>query len=92
MAAFPHDWADVGHENNASVKLDQTIEEMWKMETTCNWATIGILLVVFIGLISFAGCIHVAELFGSAVIGIMVARTFYFSICKNNPGHLARQK
>lgn len=92
MVAFLRERGDVGREYNASVNLDQAIEEMWKMETTCKWATIGILLVVFMSLISFAGCIHVAELFGSAIIGIMVARTFYFRNCKNNLGHVAHQK
>ena len=62
------------------------------MEITCKWATIAILLVVFMSLISLAGCIHVAEFFGSAIIAITVARFFYFSIRKNNSDQLAHQK
>jgi len=59
------------------------------MEMTCKWATVGILLSVFIGLMSLAGCIHVAELFGSIIAGIMVARLFFFNICKHDLDRLA---
>jgi len=60
------------------------------METTCKWATAGILLFVFIGLMSIAGCgFHVAEFIGSIVIAIIAARSFYFGICKNHSDHLA---
>ena len=61
------------------------------MDFTCKWATIGILLVVFMALIALSDCIHVAEFFGSALVGIVVARSFFFGICKRDSGHLAQQ-
>jgi hypothetical protein len=58
------------------------------METIYKWATIGILLLVFIGLMSYAGCgFHVAEFIGSIMIAIVAARLFYFGICKNHSDH-----
>jgi hypothetical protein len=62
------------------------------METMRKWATIGVWLFVFIGLTSVAGCIHVAEFLGSIIIGIIVARSFYFSTSKESSDHLAPQK
>lgn len=60
------------------------------MEITCKWATVGILLFVFIGLMSIAGCgFHVAEFIGSIMIATMSARLFYVGICKNHSDRLA---
>ena len=59
------------------------------MDMACKWATVGILLVVFIGLMSFLGCgFHIAELIGSIVIAVVAARLFYVGIRKNCPGNL----
>jgi len=62
------------------------------METECKWATTGILLVVFVGLVSVAGCIHIAEYLGAIFVGILVARWFFLSVCKNNLDHFADRK
>ena len=62
------------------------------METMYKWATIGILLFVFIGLMSIAGCgFHVAEFIGSIMIALMAARLFYLGIRKNYSDHPAHQ-
>lgn len=56
------------------------------MDATCKWLTTGVLLFVFMGLVALSGCLHVAEFFGSAFVGIVVARMFFFGICKNHSG------
>lgn len=78
--------------NSALVNLGQAVERTYRMEIACKWATVGVLLTVFIGLISVAGCIHVAEYFGSIIIGILAARWFFVNICKHRFDHLAGQK
>ena len=60
------------------------------MEFTCKWATIGIFLVVFMALIALSNCLHVAEFFGSAFVGFVIARSFFFGICKKNVDRLAQ--
>jgi len=63
------------------------------MEATCKWATVGILLFVFLGLMSFAGCgFHIAEFVGSIIIAIMAARFFYVGICKSHSYYLAQNR
>lgn len=63
-----------------------------RMESVCKWMTAGILLFVFIGLMSFVSCgFHTAEFFGSIAIALVAARLFYIGICRNYPDHLARQ-
>lgn len=60
------------------------------MESVCKWMTAGILLFVFIGLMSFVGCgFHTAEFFGSIMVAIVTARLFYIGIRRNYPDHLA---
>ena len=61
------------------------------MESSCKWATIGIFLVSFMALIALSNCLHVTEFFGSAFIGFVVARSFFFGICKKNADRLAQQ-
>ena len=61
------------------------------MDFTCKWATIGIFLILFMAIIALSGCIHVAEFFGSALVGIVVARSFYFRICNRDSDHLSQQ-
>lgn len=77
---------------DVSVNPDRVIEGSHDVETMCKWAATGVLLVVFIGLISLAGCLHIAEFLGAIVIGIIAARTFYFGICGHNSDRLAHQK
>ena len=61
------------------------------METSCKLATVGMLLFVFIGLMSYAGCgFHIAEFIGSILIAIMTARLFFVGICKIHSGRLAQ--
>ena len=61
------------------------------MDTSCKWITIGIMLLMFIGQVCLAGCIHVVEFFGSIMIAIVTARLFYVGICKKHFDHLARR-
>jgi len=61
------------------------------MQAIYKWTTIGILLSVFIGLMSFAGCgFHFAEFIGSIMIAVVAARLFHVGICKNHSDHLVQ--
>lgn len=61
------------------------------MDTTCKWMTVGKMLLVFIGLVSLVGCVHVLEYLGSVIIAITVARLFYVGICKHYSDHFAHR-
>ena len=62
-----------------------------RAEIACKWATCGVLLVVFVGLVSLAGCINIVEFIGSIAVAIMAARLFYFGIRNNYFGHRAHE-
>jgi hypothetical protein len=60
------------------------------MERMCKWTTTGVLLAVFISLISIVGCgFHPAEFFGSILVAIAAARLFYIGICKTYSDHFS---
>lgn len=52
------------------------------ISVTCKWASVIIGFGVFFGLLSVAGNVHVAEFFGSMVIGVVSGGGFYLGICK----------
>ena len=56
-----------------------------RAEIACKWATCGVLIIVFFGLVALAGCVNVVEFFGSIAAAIIVARWFYFSISRAPP-------
>ena len=56
-----------------------------RTEIACKWATCGVLLVVFFGLVWLAGCINVVEFIGSMLAAMMSARLFYFGVCAAAP-------
>ena len=62
-----------------------------RTEIACKWATCGVLLVVFVGLVSLAGCINVVKFIGSITVAIMAARLFYFGIRNNHADHRAHE-
>lgn len=49
----------------------------------CKWVSFGLALLVFFGLLSVAGNVHVAEFFGSLFIALMVGGAFYLTVCRN---------
>jgi len=61
------------------------------MAATCKWSTIAILLTVFVGLMSMAGSIHVAEYLGALAIGILTARLFFVGVCRKTQHRLIDQ-
>lgn len=63
----------------------------YKTEMACKWATCGVLLAVFIGLVSLAGCINAVEFIGSIMAAIVAARLFYFGIRNSYPEHSVHQ-
>ena len=50
---------------------------------TCRWVSIMVAVGVFLGLLSLAGNVHVAEFFGSMIIGVICGGLFYFIVCKS---------
>ena len=61
------------------------------MTATCKWVTVAILLVVFVGLMSMAGSIHVFEYLGALAIGVLVARLFFVGVCRRSQHQLIDQ-
>ena len=52
------------------------------LSLSCKWVSVAIMFLVFFGLLSVAGNVHVAEFFGSMVIGIVSGGAFYMSVCR----------
>jgi len=52
------------------------------ISVTCKWASVIIALGVFFGLLSVAGNVHVAEFFGSLIIGLVCGGGFYLTVCR----------
>jgi len=50
---------------------------------TCKWASVIISIGVFFGLLSVAGNVHVAEFFGSLIIGLFCGAGFYMTVCRS---------
>lgn len=51
------------------------------LSLSCKWVSVAITIFVFFGLLSVAGNVHVAEFFGSMVIGLVSGGAFYMSVC-----------
>lgn len=56
------------------------------MDIACKWTTVAVFVAAFFGLVWAAGCIHVAELIGAIVAGLLLARLFYFGACTSDDG------
>ncbi len=52
------------------------------INVACKWVSTVIAIGIFLGLISVAGNVHVAEFFGSLVIGLISGGAFYLTICR----------
>jgi hypothetical protein len=51
------------------------------ISVTCKWASVIIGIGICLGLLSLAGNVHVAEFFGSLIIGLGCGAGFYLTVC-----------